>query len=1666
MGADRCDGPGSSTASANLFYASILLLFLSAITNASLNETNITPSPYGPEFIPLDELGGLVGTQDQPFVDVPYSDELLPDYSNLVVQIIGPDGEAETINRTIVSIGESFALIHLERLPGEGELLGFFAEMVEENEGPEVPGEPEDTDIGAEETALDVPEPDEFIEIDNYIGEGMAAPSGGWGGLFQDHSGKSIAAEVEFKGRVQKLTYDTQLEGQPKIPKGRYDITLRPRNHPIEELVIEDFDLAREEHLLDLDEPPPGSVDAPFGVRFDELYVLNPRADIRGTFKAKAKGSRIYKCAEWDFQARFCRGDWVNILNVTPGGYYTIDFDSADPAYGEGSDYFTLTTITIDGDMSDWDAVLSNPNNIISDGVSGIDDLDVGQTADRDLVLYAFTWDDNYFYSYFKRTAGGTRQSQLLFYVDRDNSGYLNATDYVFFFNWDNTHAYDSSRYPYVPVNSSGDNITGDGVDEPGTVGSPTSLETAVPGGDTSGIYIETRLNWSHIGIAPGAPFLFHVSIARGAGTGLPGQVEDNLAPGSTLITDVDVFPDNVGTTQNNNFIYYNHTVTNLGNSNDTVNINTSGSNPGYVITLTYVNGTPLTDTNSDGLVDVGVLDPDQSVNITVGIQPKFASQGDMDHTYVSAISSNNPAATDSALDTTYVGDLIVYPDNTGYYSINNTVIKFNHTVTSNLANKVININATSNNSWTVNVTYLNGTYVTDTNNDSILDLGELASGESIGIYVRIAIPYTAVIGTVDRTTVLVWEDNTPSTNSTVYDLTTIARPLEIFPNRSGYISVTGSIFYDHTVRNAQNFTDVADISNRSSQNWFVRYYDADRITHLTDTNGNGVPDTGNLSAFGGSRVISIKLTVNPPLVPEGTNDLTNITVNSSNNPAIWSRVTDNTTAFILITYKDASHSIQSQLFNKNQTVYAKGSGLGAYNNVYFLWYDSNGTLRRTSPDIPVDANDEAADELHLNYSLPSGTYTVRLYNAQNNAEIAVTTFQVFGVPNVTVVSPNGGELWNLNRTIFYNVTDDSGKNVTVTIQYSTNGGIGWNNITTLALNATNCTYTPSMQCVEGQFNYTWDTKTGPDSTNYQIRVLASNSYFTGSDFSDAVFTVDNTPPAVVLNAPPANVTAIDGTIADVTFNCSATDAIGLSNISLYLTDGNNQSFSINRSHAINGQDNSSVWNVTLGAGIYTWNCLAKDKLNNTGWGLSNRTIIVNQIHFTPPTPVNGSDVTDYGLVFNISSLVPFSPAGNYIEIDGTNHSCVVSVDNYSCSYTLSYPEHLFNHTYSLVGFGNVIGEVFVSNETRLLAYYGCGYVNTGGALIADVSINGSTCFTLNSSSVTLGCLGYSVTGDDSTGTHGINITDDEDVTVADCIVSGFSTGIYLQNGSCTNLTGNIAFENAFGFDVFSSMNVSLYSNNATNNSAGGLVLGAGADNATLYSNYLCFNDRNDLNNSGLWNIGGFDRCDYSSGWMENGYQGCTYTCSLVWHRFFGNVSGTMLLSPRDDDTEIFYSWMWDGQKGKVYVVNADAAISWMALVALGRDTSIGPSSGDFTELDSVLGSGGYHDSIENLYSSDGSIPLETRNITVYKNPVDHTPLANSSTQGYFKTGIAWDSSQTIGDSEFDIVDNEDVVFICEINGTAPYHYDIRVPGTLDSYKGGSGLVEFWVELE
>ena len=119
-------------------------------------------------------------------------------------------------------------------------------------------------------------------------------------------------------------------------------------------------------------------------------------------------------------------------------------------------------------------------------------------------------------------------------------------------------------------------------------------------------------------------------------------------------------------------------------------------------------------------------------------------------------------------------------------------------------------------------------------------------------------------------------------------------------------------------------------------------------------------------------------------------------------------------------------------------------------------------------------------------------------------------TINVNQPPNINVIIPNGGEIWEEMQDIHWNAVDPDGDDLSIDIFYSDNAGGSWSEIATDETN-------------DGI--YSWDTKTVTNGDEYLIKIKASDSYFTEEDKSDGIFEINNqepgnNPPEVTVNSP------------------------------------------------------------------------------------------------------------------------------------------------------------------------------------------------------------------------------------------------------------------------------------------------------------------------------------------------------------------------------------------------------------------------------------------------------------------------------------------------------------------------------------------------------------------
>ncbi len=699
-------------------------------------------------------------------------------------------------------------------------------------------------------------------------------------------------------------------------------------------------------------------------------------------------------------------GTDILIATLTPGNH-TITLTATDslglsstssinvtitPTLCTSDSQYTLLNITVDGNMTDWSAILSDPDNVINDGVSGITDPDVTQTADKDIRKYAFTWNEEWLWMYMRRSSGGSNVIGIDNYFDTNLNDRLNFTDRVLVTGWSGSNGkYETSLYNYSPSNvTGGDPVTGDGVDEPGGITNPIDLESNMPGGSEEGIEIEYRIRWSELNMTSCSPIVGHIATALGGGTNIPSQLEDNAAKWDTRSYRIKFYPNSTSSGKNGTSVLHWHTIRNTGNMPDIYNFNITGTLPGYTVALYFSNGTLITDTDGDGRVDTGYILPAYGYRIYANVTiPSAAISGDIDTTTIRAFSKYSNTTNATIVDTTIVGAIALVPNNIGF-AVKGTTIDYLHKIYNNDITAIVNVQAASSQGYNVTLHYYNGTQLTDTNIDGKLDVGYIMEGFYTYLKVRIAVPASATIGTIDNTTVIA--NSTYGEYGRAYDKTTVSEKLSITPNITTAAGKGRTIYLTHTITYVSNESGVVDITYNQTQPFDISFYYSDYITPLTDTNSNSIIDAGTFGVNGVTKIILVKLVI-PSDTPVNTTDIIYYNVTSSSNGG-YGLARDNVTAQQIVVYEDSGFMNAQEYFSQTQTVYTQAYALNMA-NVYFQFIDPNATVRRTSPYIPVDMLQSADDNYYINDTELSGTWQVAVINKQGDVEIAMTHFYV-----------------------------------------------------------------------------------------------------------------------------------------------------------------------------------------------------------------------------------------------------------------------------------------------------------------------------------------------------------------------------------------------------------------------------------------------------------------------------------------------------------------------------------------------------------------------------------------------------------------------------------------------------------------------------------------------
>ena len=348
---------------------------------------------------------------------------------------------------------------------------------------------------------------------------------------------------------------------------------------------------------------------------------------------------------------------------------------------GFGDGQFTLTSIPIDGDLTDWASIHADPDNNACDGpANSLTDRDAPvQSTGRDLTHFAYTWDSTNVYLFTERSGSASNTQSFVYYADIDNDQFMETGEPVIGVTWRGSNRLVSVyKFTYVANDPAGDPMVdgggfADGYTLPGSFsGVPSAGNPNRSGtwGSADGLQMEFYVTWTELGIAPGAPFTFHVSSSNASlgASSFAAQIDDNLSGcggglGSTAYSGVTFTADQSLTGFAGQTAVAAHTLTNTGNASDLFDFTHSASGdfaPGVSYYLdadssgSLTTGDPLlTDSDGDGNPDTGLLAAGESTGILVAYDvPGTAGNADSAVITVTASSDFQPLANDFVTDT------------------------------------------------------------------------------------------------------------------------------------------------------------------------------------------------------------------------------------------------------------------------------------------------------------------------------------------------------------------------------------------------------------------------------------------------------------------------------------------------------------------------------------------------------------------------------------------------------------------------------------------------------------------------------------------------------------------------------------------------------------------------------------------------------------------------------------------------------------------------------------------------------------------------------------------------------------------------------------------------------------------------------------------------------
>jgi len=174
----------------------------------------------------------------------------------------------------------------------------------------------------------------------------------------------------------------------------------------------------------------------------------------------------------------------------------------------------------------------------------------------------------------------------------------------------------------------------------------------------------------------------------------------------------------------------------------------------------------------------------------------------------------------------------------------------------------------------------------------------------------------------------------------------------------------------------------------------------------------------------------------------------------------------------------------------------------------------------------------------------------------------------------------------------------------------------------------------------------------------------------------------------------------------------------------------------------------------------------------------------------------SGADIADANVnATNVNGSTVFNLTSN-----ATGWLAVQNVTEYFQNSTSIYNRTPHSFIGSKVPYQDNSTTAIISENTYFdLELSKCGSLTANATLTGDIDYTGGSCFTFEANDIELDCSGFSITGNLTALSAGINNTGFNNTVVKNCTFNGFEYGLFFEDSNASILTNNTFFNNSYG---------------------------------------------------------------------------------------------------------------------------------------------------------------------------------------------------------------------------------------------------------------------------